>query len=1048
MATGGVFSVHIGLAGVKMRCESHRREKRLQAMCCGLAAGLACACIGPSAVGLEPSHRLTQYGHMVWRIQDGVFSGAPSAFAQTADGYIWIGTQSGLLRFDGVNFTPFRPSPKERLRSPNISSLLAARDGSLWVGTSAYLAHFKDGDLTNYLDVIGEVSQISESRKGDIWFSRRKTPDGAGALCRVAGARIACYGNAEGIPYKLAGPLLEGDEDDWWIAAASEVAHWNRGSSTTYAPAGLKANHQLDGFTALAKNADGSVWAGMEFSGKGLGLQRFSGGKWNPILISGFDSSSLAVTALLFDRDHSLWIGTKDKGIYRLNGASLDHFGSSDGLSSDTVHSLFEDQEGNIWIATSKGIDKFRDFKVVTYSKAEGLRADQVDAVLASGDGTIWMSDGTLESIRGRTVTSMGPRDGLPGRDVTSLLEDRFGKLWIGVDDKLFVREEGKFQQITDTNGGPVGAVEKLANGLNGTVWARSVKLPHRLLHIVNGKVIEEVEAPDGMRQRAFAPEPDGELLVGLESGDLAEYQARQWKVIPLHRIKATWHVVQFATAADGGILGATSSGVLGWKRGRAQDLNADNDLPCNRVYSLIFDSQKTLWLYASCGLLSISDSELARWWQDPKAKLKYRIFNVLDGAQPAPPSYQPQTSMSPDGKLWFANGSVLQQIDPLHLPANNILPPVHIEEIVADTREYPLQNNLALPALTRELQINYTALSFAIPQRVQFRYKLDGLENEWQNVGTRRQAFFTNLRPGTYRFHVIACNDDGLWNSVGDTIGFTIAPAYYQTRWFALMCVAASGAILWALYLMRLKQATYQLQERLNARMEERERIARELHDTLLQGFQGLMLRFQAVVKMLPIEAVARQTMEQVLDRADEVLLEGRQSVRDLREEGTSATEMCEALRQCGEELAQNHTASFSLMIVGEPKAMATVVFNESYRIAREALVNAFQHSQGRNVEVEVTYLVSRVSIRVRDDGIGIDADILTKGRKGHWGLSGMRERAQKVAARLDIWSQAGSGTEIELTIPSTVAYPHDKRRSLRQRLYDMFIRFQRSRS
>jgi signal transduction histidine kinase len=403
---------------------------------------------------------------------------------------------------------------------------------------------------------------------------------------------------------------------------------------------------------------------------------------------------------------------------------------------------------------------------------------------------------------------------------------------------------------------------------------------------------------------------------------------------------------------------------------------------------------------------------------------------------------------MSPDGKLWFANGSVLQQIDPLHLPANNILPPVHIEEIVADTREYPLQNNLALPALTRELQINYTALSFAIPQRVQFRYKLDGLENEWQNVGTRRQAFFTNLRPGTYRFHVIACNDDGLWNSVGDTIGFTIAPAYYQTRWFALMCVAASGAILWALYLMRLKQATYQLQERLNARMEERERIARELHDTLLQGFQGLMLRFQAVVKMLPIEAVARQTMEQVLDRADEVLLEGRQSVRDLREEGTSATEMCEALRQCGEELAQNHTASFSLMIVGEPKAMATVVFNESYRIAREALVNAFQHSQGRNVEVEVTYLVSRVSIRVRDDGIGIDADILTKGRKGHWGLSGMRERAQKVAARLDIWSQAGSGTEIELTIPSTVAYPHDKRRSLRQRLYDMFIRFQRSRS
>jgi signal transduction histidine kinase len=282
----------------------------------------------------------------------------------------------------------------------------------------------------------------------------------------------------------------------------------------------------------------------------------------------------------------------------------------------------------------------------------------------------------------------------------------------------------------------------------------------------------------------------------------------------------------------------------------------------------------------------------------------------------------------------------------------------------------------------------------------------------------------------------VIACNNSGVWNEVGDTLDFYVAPTFYQTRWFQILIGCTAAALLWVFYLFRLKRATAQIQERLGARMEERERIARELHDTLLQGFQGLILRFQAVMKTLPAEARARTMMEQVLDRADEVLLEGRQSVRDLREEGTSETELSEALRQCGEELAHNHGSLFGLTIVGEPKPVAPVVFNESYRIAREALINAFQHSEARKIEVEVTYLESGISLRVRDDGMGIDATTLSKGRAGHWGLSGMRERAQKIAAKVDIWSQAGAGTEIELTIPSDVAYPQKMERSLWHRI------------
>jgi signal transduction histidine kinase len=485
-----------------------------------------------------------------------------------------------------------------------------------------------------------------------------------------------------------------------------------------------------------------------------------------------------------------------------------------------------------------------------------------------------------------------------------------------------------------------------------------------------------------------------------------------------------------------GRLLGATADGLVGLNDGVTKKLTVQNGLPCNRLYSMIFDDRGSLWLNAACGLLELPGDELQAWWANSDAKLKLRVFDVLDGAQPVLSPFGHTTAKSPDGTLWFANMFALQTVNPTQPNRNIKPPPVHIEELIANHKSYGMANNLRLPPLLRDLEIDYTALSFVAPKKVTFRYRLEGHDTDWQDPGARRQAFYSDLKPGKYTFRVIACNNSGLWNDVGDSLGFYVAPTFYQTLWFRILACGIAAAMLWAFYLFRLEQATAQIQERLGARMEERERIARELHDTLLQGFQGLMLRFQAVMKTLPVEAPARSMMEQVLDRADEVLLEGRQSVRDLREQGTSEAELSEALRHCGEELAQKHTSVFSLTIVGEPKPLAPVVFNESYRIAREALINAFQHSQARKIEVEVTYLESGISLRVRDDGMGIDATTLSKGRLGHWGLSGMRERAHKIAARVDIWSQVGAGTEIELSIPSEVAYPNKLERPLWQRI------------
>jgi signal transduction histidine kinase len=358
--------------------------------------------------------------------------------------------------------------------------------------------------------------------------------------------------------------------------------------------------------------------------------------------------------------------------------------------------------------------------------------------------------------------------------------------------------------------------------------------------------------------------------------------------------------------------------------------------------------------------------------------------------------------------------------------------PPVHVEEIFADRKRYPAQDGVRLPQLTRDLVIDYTALSFVIPQKVRFRYKLDGHDVEWQEPGTRRQAFYNDLAPGNYRFRVIACNNDGLWNEAGAALDFVIPPAFYQTWWFRVFCGVVAAGALWLLYLYRLKQATAKVHERLEGRSEERERIARELHDTLLQGFQGLMLRFQAVIKTLPEHEPAHQMMEKVLDRADQVLLEGRQQVRELRTEGTTGDDLPRKLTLCGEELAQDHASLFTLSVVGVPRVLDQAVCNDAYRIGREALINAFQHSRSEKIEVEVTYDRAGVRLTVRDDGTGLDQATLDRGREGHWGLAGMRERAQKIGAQLNIWSRLGAGTEVELAIPANVAYPPSSRQSL----------------
>jgi PAS domain S-box-containing protein len=807
-------------------------------------------CFTPNPVdALDTSRQISQYGHTAWRIEDGVFAGAPNVMAQTSDGYLWIGTQAGLMRFDGVRFVSWRPPEGSELPSSRINSLLGARDGGLWIGTSAGLARWQNGNLTNYKDATGSIMAILEDQEATVWIARANFSNTNGPLCKVTDTGVRCYGRDDGLALPFAVTLANDALGNVWLAGSAMVSRWQQSSADTYVSAGLNPAENFNGVVALAGRPDGSVWVGSVHAGKGGGLQQLAQGTWRPFITPEFDSSTLEVTALLLDRDSSLWIGTLNGGIYRIQANKVDHFRGSDGLSGDAVSGLFQDREGNIWIATSRGIDNFHDIRVASFSTRQGLSADQVNSVLASRDGTVWIGNYGLDVLRLGKITSIQPQNGLPGREMTSLLEDRAGRLWVGVDQELSVYEQGKFRKIHARDGSPLGTVRAMTEDVDGSIWAetKSTDNRRRVLRIQDLKIREEIGAPELPLANTLAPDPHGGVWLGLESGGLARYRNGKMEFFSLNQSPRDGPVHGLLVNSDASVLAATTAGLVGWRNGRAQSLTVRNGLPCDVIYALISDRKATLWLYAACGLIAIPNAELQRWWKSPDAMVESRLLDVFDGAQPMSTPFRPNASQSPDGRLWFANQNVVQMIDPDHLDRNLILPPVHVEEIIADHKSYAPRDGLRLPALTRDLEIAYTALSFVAPQKVRFRYKLEGHDSEWQDPGTRRQAFYTNLRPGNYRFRVIASNNDGVWNEEGATMAFSVAAAWFQTWWFRGGSLAAFLALLWCIYRLRVRSIHRRSRQLalINAKLEAQIAERKQAEEALKQAeqkFRGLL--------------------------------------------------------------------------------------------------------------------------------------------------------------------------------------------------------------
>lgn len=1002
----------------------------------------------PRARGADAALDVSQYAHTAWKVRDGFAKGMIGAIAQTPDGYLWLGTDLGLFRFDGVRAVLWQPPVGQQLPSNYISSLLVARDGALWIGTLKGLASWKDGKLTNYPEVAGQfTAQLFQDREQRIWVGTIEP----GQLCNVETGKLQCYG--EGSFGAGVTGLYEDHRGNLWVASEKGVWRWKPGPPVNYrlpgAAAGAHGFTEDDTGTLLAATSDG--------------LKQLAGGKIQNYALPGV-SGQLRATRLFRSSDGSLWIGSK-QGLWHLHEGKTDTFGAADGLSGDDVASIFEDREGTVWVSTTGGLDRFREFSVPRISRSQGLSNDSTYAIQATNDGAIWIAtpDGLNRWENGR-VAVYGERSapgrsgtrgeqqlnasgtateiansGLP-RPLQALGLDDQGRLMVSAGDGMFYFDGNQFVRVPNAPGGNIWSI---AGDGHGKVWASHGQAG--LFHFTPGDAAHPIPwsrfGQKGFGARALLPDrSQGGVWLGFYEGGIAYFKDGQ--------VRASYNaadglgkgrVTRMRFGSRGTLWAATEGGLSRIRDGRVLTLTTKNGLPCDEVHWSEEDDDHFVWVFQPCGLARVARSELDAWVSDPGRKIQLASFDSSDGV-PSVGVYGssgPRVTKAPDGKIWFVQRDGVSWIDPRHLPYNKLPPPVYVEKITADRKSFydsvsavtgDANKRLRLPALTGDLQIDYTALSLAVPEKVLFRYKLEGFDKDWHEAGNRRQAFYSNLPPRNYRFRVIACNNSGVWNEAGTFLDFSIAPAYYQATWFRVLCVVAFLVLVWGLYQRRLHLLQRQLSISFEARVGERLRIARELHDTLLQSFHGLLLRFQAVSNEMP-QGKPKQKLDSAIDLAHQAITEGRDAVQGLRATTVVSNDLAEALRSLGQGLAgdESNPSSplFDVAVEGGDRDLHPILRDEVYRIGGEALRNAFHHAKANHIEVEIHYGASQLRLRIRDDGKGIARDVVEdEERPGHWGLNGMRERAKIIGGNLEVWSSVQSGTEVELTIPARYAY------------------------
>lgn len=995
-------------------------RRRCRLLFCVLLAPLLVRAADPSDVPRDPL-AAPQYHHSAWSLQEG----APPdiwALAQRRDGYLWLGTGNGLFRFDGVSFERYAPPPSQGLANSNMTALYAAADDALWIGfLPGGISVLRDGRWQHYDASAGAPATMTtgfaEDRSGTLWAAA--TRDG---LLRFDGTRWQRIGADWDFPEPRADAVLTAADGTLWVAT---------GTTLVYLPPGEHRFRRSGvvlggGHASLAQAPDGRLW----LSDRKLGTRAFTGADDAVAATRDTDAPPIHFAQMRFDRDGVFWGTDRNNGgvrrSSRLTGiasgrglrdtdfdASIDEH---NGLSSNKTVPLLVDREGNVWAGTNLGLHRFR------YNNVRMLRDERLDdqlgyALSASGRyGLLVANRASVYALHDGPLQRLftAPADNLAG-----LAAGRDGTIWFTTAPGLWRWQDGRLTSLTTAPLATNASASFIADGGDAGLYA--LWQPGGLQRHADERWQPVAPALDPQNASVLLRGADGAFWLGYGNSRLLHWHGGEQHTYTEADGMPAGTITALAVFGDA-LLVAGESGVALLQGEHASAIATDPPELLNGVSGIVVAADGTVWFNGLHGIIQAVPAALhaAAATGRPVA---VRVFDKDDGLHGVALQFPASSSAVRDaaGRLWFATNQGIARIDPAQLHSNAAVPPVAIRALRAGGYDYAVRDGLVLLPGTRDLQIDYTALSLSVPRRVKLRYRLSGVDADWQDAGTRRRAFYTNLGPGTYRFDVIAANDSGVWNRTGATLDFRIEPRFVETRVFYTLCALAAAATLFALYLLRLRQLAARLRARLDERHRERERIARELHDTLLQGVQGLILRFQAIANKVPRTEPLRDALETTLDRAEALVIEARDRVQDLRSGlGADEPDLPDAFARTGAELAEAYPAAFRVVVEGRLPALDSLRRDEIFRIGREALYNAFRHARARNIEVEIVAERERLRLRVRDDGQGIAETILDAGGKaGHWGLSGMRERARALGAPLNIWSRHDHGTEIELLLP-----------------------------
>jgi signal transduction histidine kinase/ligand-binding sensor domain-containing protein len=998
-----------------------RRQK-----CCwfGIVAVLWCAC----AAALNPDLTIKELHHTAWGPSQGAPLGGAVALAQTSDGYLWIAGPSGLFRFDGIVFERVELPRDPKLSSLSLFSAFAPRGGGLWVGfTFGGVAFLKEGrwQVFSAADGLPQSSpwQFAETPDGTLWVVTGRD------LARFDGARWKMVGSQMGLPASDNPILFVDSQGTLWAGGGSSLFFLRPGEHQ-FRNQPVAAPTPWDG-NGMAESSTGTVWLDAGFELVPV-AQNPPPGK----------PSRSSYGGLAFDHDGTLW--DPQTGLWRIThpehptmGAALrveaiaDHYTDADGLTSRAVRALLVDREGNVWVGTTHGLDRFSEPSLeIPLQVAENLKVvpQIADAGIAPADdaGGLWVTNGADAVVRYQDGRMSSP---IIRQKIEILLRAADGTVWLGGRKALWRERQGQLESVTPP--GPDRDTQALAQDKSGALWA-SV-LGSGVFRLKDG-----VWTPYG----GITALPQGTAITIVCDG-----RDRLWFSYPGGSVAMLdGERVRAYGTADGLLIGnvmANHPGRIGhWLGGelglarldgeRFYSVRSAPELPLDGITGIVETPDGDLWLNARAGIVHIAATELQHSRLDPAYHVHGETLGAFDGVVGSSAMVRPLPTAieAADGKLWFATTSGIYGIDPARRVHNRIPPPVLTRALAVAGRVIEPIPGLTLPTYTTAVRFDYIGLSLTAAEKVRYRYRLDGVDTDWREPTAARQALYTNLRPGRYTFRVIAANNDGVWNESGATLAFVIPPAFVQTGWFIALCVVGCATAVWALVRLRVRQIRRRLQERMEERLNERTRISRELHDSMLQGFQGLMFRLQAVRQLLPERpGDAAQFLDSAMLAGDHAIGEGRDAVQNLRSSPFDDRDLTTSLSALGGELGTGTDVPpkprYRVVVEGRPRELTAVVRDEAYRIAREAVCNAYQHAKADHIETEVTFGDADLTIRVRDDGIGVDPQVLARGqRPGHWGFPGMRERSQSCGGRLHVWSEGKAGTEIELRIPSRVAY------------------------